>query len=33
VIIVVVIILSLLLGLIDWLLKTIVLDWLLKLGH
>jgi preprotein translocase subunit SecE len=33
IIIVVVIILSLLLGLIDWLLKTIVLDWLLKLGH
>ncbi|SEN54156.1 preprotein translocase subunit SecE [Luteibacter sp. UNCMF331Sha3.1] len=33
VIIVVVIILSLLMGLIDWLLKTVVLDWLLKLGH
>ena len=33
IIIVVVIILSLLMGLIDWLLKTIVLDWLLKLGH
>jgi len=32
IIIVVVIILSLLLGLIDWLLKTIVFDWLLKLG-
>jgi preprotein translocase SecE subunit len=31
VIIVVVIILSLLLGLIDWILKSIVLDWLLKL--
>ena len=33
IIIVVVIILSLLMGLIDWLLKTVVLDWLLKLGH
>ena len=33
IIIVVVIILSLLMGLIDWLLKSIVLDWLLKLGH
>jgi preprotein translocase subunit SecE len=33
VILVVVVILSLLMGLIDWLLKTIVLDWLLKLGH
>ncbi|MBB3227452.1 preprotein translocase subunit SecE [Luteibacter sp. Sphag1AF] len=33
IIIVVVIILSLLMGLIDFLLKTIVLDWLLKIGH
>jgi preprotein translocase subunit SecE len=33
VILVVVVILSLLMGLIDWLLKSIVLDWLLKLGH
>ena len=33
IIIVVVIILSLQMGLIDWLLKTVVLDWLLKLGH
>ncbi|ANB18642.1 preprotein translocase subunit SecE [Dokdonella koreensis] len=33
VIIVVVIILSLLLGLMDLILKWIVLDWLLKLGH
>ena len=33
IIIVVVIILSLLMGLIDWLLKSLVLDWLLKLGH
>jgi preprotein translocase subunit SecE len=33
IIIVVVIIISLLMGLIDWLLKTIVLDWLLKIGH
>ena len=33
IIIVVVIILSLLMGLIDSLLKTVVLDWLLKLGH
>ncbi|UPG91240.1 preprotein translocase subunit SecE [Luteibacter aegosomaticola] len=33
IIIVVVIILSLLMGLIDWLLKSIVLDWLLKIGH
>ncbi|MGA7437207.1 MAG: preprotein translocase subunit SecE [Luteibacter sp.] len=33
VIIVVVIIISLLMGLIDWLLKSLVLDWLLKLGH
>lgn len=32
IIIVVVIILSLLLGLIDLILKTVVLDWLLKLG-
>ena len=32
IIIVVVIVLSLLLGLIDWLLKTIVFDWLLKIG-
>ncbi|NII52950.1 preprotein translocase subunit SecE [Luteibacter sp. SG786] len=33
VILVVVVILSLLMGLIDWLLKSVVLDWLLKLGH
>jgi preprotein translocase subunit SecE len=33
IIIVVVIILSLLLGLIDLILKSVVLDWLLKLGH
>ncbi len=33
IIIVVVIIISLLMGLIDWLLKTVVLDWLLKLGQ
>ena len=32
IIIVVVIVLSLLLGLIDWLLKTVVFDWLLKIG-
>jgi len=33
IIIVVVIILSLLLGLIDLILKSVVLDWLLKIGH
>ena len=32
IIIVVVIVLSLLLGLIDWILKSVILDWLLKLG-
>ncbi len=32
IIIAVVIVLSLLLGLIDWLLKTVVFDWLLKIG-
>jgi preprotein translocase subunit SecE len=33
IIVVVVIILSLLLGLIDLILKSVVLDWLLKIGH
>src|ERR1700733_3974864 len=33
IIIVVVIILSLMLGLIDLILKSVILDWLLKLGH
>ena len=32
IIIVVVIVLSVLLGLIDWILKSVILDWLLKLG-
>lgn len=32
IIIAVVVVLSLLLGLIDWLLKTVVFDWLLKIG-